>query len=182
MGTHNLTNGSVCFDFHDGRGPVAAHQHPNGLGWVADTAQVGKGVYVGPEALVSGWARVTEDVRLCDHCQVCDYASLSGTVLVRDYASVGGSASIEGEVELCGHCYVGGSSRLNGRAILGGYETFADFKHCLECPGLPRNGYGALHENMCLECMLKVSRRMQREVDIQLLRDSSIARTRKQTE
>ena len=181
MGTHNHTNGPVCFDFHDGLGPVAAHQHPNGLGWVADTAQVGKAVFVGPEARVSGWARVTEDVRLCDHSRVYDYASLGGKVLVRDHASVGGSASLEGEVELCGHCYVGGSSRLNGRAVLGGYETVADFGHCLDCPGFPRNGYGALHKDMCLECMLKVSRRLQREVDIKLLRDSS-AKTRKQSE
>ena len=30
------------FDFKDGNGPVPAHQHPNGGGWVADTAKVDK--------------------------------------------------------------------------------------------------------------------------------------------
>lgn len=27
----------TTFDFDDGNGPVAAHQHCNGGGWVADT-------------------------------------------------------------------------------------------------------------------------------------------------
>jgi hypothetical protein len=40
------------FDF--GKGPVPAHQHPNGGGWVADTAQVADRVYVGPMARVAG--------------------------------------------------------------------------------------------------------------------------------
>lgn len=31
---------TTTFDFKDGNGPVPAHQHENGLGWVADTAPV----------------------------------------------------------------------------------------------------------------------------------------------
>jgi hypothetical protein len=38
----------TMFDFQDGNGPIAAHKHPNGGGWVADTAWV------------SGDARVSE--------------------------------------------------------------------------------------------------------------------------
>ena len=30
------------YDFQDGNGPVPAQQHPNGGGWVADTATVEK--------------------------------------------------------------------------------------------------------------------------------------------
>ena len=30
----------ITFDFNDGNGPVPAHKHPNGGGWVADTAKV----------------------------------------------------------------------------------------------------------------------------------------------
>ena len=33
-----MTN--TTFDFEDGNGPVPAHRHSNGGGWVADTAQV----------------------------------------------------------------------------------------------------------------------------------------------
>ena len=43
---------STTFDF--GNGPVPAHQHPNGGGWVADTATVADRVYVGPLARVVG--------------------------------------------------------------------------------------------------------------------------------
>ena len=34
------------FDFDDGNGPVPAHKHPNGGGWVADTATVDETAYV----------------------------------------------------------------------------------------------------------------------------------------
>ena len=35
---------------------VPAHQHPNGGGWVADTAHVAESVYVGPAARIYGGA------------------------------------------------------------------------------------------------------------------------------
>lgn len=40
----------TTFDF--GYGPVPAHQHSNGGGWVADTADVADTAYVGPDAQV----------------------------------------------------------------------------------------------------------------------------------
>ena len=45
-------------DFKDGNGPVPAHQHLNGGGWVADTASVDETAYVGPDARVFGNAKV----------------------------------------------------------------------------------------------------------------------------
>ena len=50
----------TTFDFGDGKGPVSAHQHVNGGGWVADTAFVAETAYVGPDARVYGDAEVTE--------------------------------------------------------------------------------------------------------------------------
>ena len=47
----------TTFDF--GFGPVPAHQHPNGRGWVADTAHVDDSAYIGPDARVFGDARVS---------------------------------------------------------------------------------------------------------------------------
>ena len=44
--------------------PVPAHQHPNGGGWVADTATVEKTAYVGPGARVSGAACVFGNARV----------------------------------------------------------------------------------------------------------------------
>jgi hypothetical protein len=42
----------MTFDF--GAGPVPAHQHTNGGGWVAETAHVAARAYVGPQARIAG--------------------------------------------------------------------------------------------------------------------------------
>ena len=55
---------TTTFDFQDGNGPVPAHQHPNGGGWVADTATVEETAYVGADARVSGSALVEGGVQL----------------------------------------------------------------------------------------------------------------------
>jgi hypothetical protein len=46
------------FDFKDGYGYVPAHRHPNGGGWVANTAYVADTAFVGHDARVYGHARV----------------------------------------------------------------------------------------------------------------------------
>lgn len=55
---------TTTFDFQDGNGPVPAHRHPNGGGWVADTATVEETAYVGADARVSGSALVEGGVQL----------------------------------------------------------------------------------------------------------------------
>jgi UDP-3-O-[3-hydroxymyristoyl] glucosamine N-acyltransferase len=54
----------IVHDFEDGNGPVAAHQHSNGGGWVADTATVADTAFVGPNALVYGNAQVSGNCRV----------------------------------------------------------------------------------------------------------------------
>ena len=49
---------TLTHDFHDGRGPVPAHQHLYGGGWVADSAHVDASVRVAGDAQVSGDAWV----------------------------------------------------------------------------------------------------------------------------
>ena len=49
------------FDFEDGNGPVPAHKHVNGGGWVANTADVSETAYIGPNARVFGNAQVSDD-------------------------------------------------------------------------------------------------------------------------
>ena len=51
----------TTYDFNDGNGPVPAHRHSNGGGWVADTATVADTAYLGPTAHVYGNARVYGD-------------------------------------------------------------------------------------------------------------------------
>ena len=50
------------FDF--GAGPVPAHQHANGGGWVADTATVAPTAWIGPDARVSGNACVFDNAQV----------------------------------------------------------------------------------------------------------------------
>ena len=76
------------YDFKDGNGPVAAHKHPNGGGWVADSAFVEPTAYVGPNALVYGSAEVF------------------GDALVSGDAKVFGSARVLGEAEVSGNATV----------------------------------------------------------------------------
>jgi hypothetical protein len=88
-----LISGGVCvmtkedtitFDFEDDGRPVPAHRHPNGGGWVADTAYAADTAYVGPNARVYGTARVY------GAAQVYDSARLYGTAQVFGLAQVCG--------------------------------------------------------------------------------------------
>ena len=84
--------------FHFGFGPVPAHQHPNGRGWVADTAHVDDSAYIGPDAQVygdawvSGNARVYGDARVSGDARVYGDAWVSGNAQVSkssDYLLIG---------------------------------------------------------------------------------------------
>jgi serine acetyltransferase len=55
---------TTTYDFGDGNGPVAAHRHSNGGGWVADTAKVDETAYVGLNAMVFGNAEVSGNSRV----------------------------------------------------------------------------------------------------------------------
>ena len=72
----------TSFDFHDGNGPVPAHQHANGGGWVADCAVVDAEAYVGPEARVSGEARVLGEARVFGEARVSGEARVFGNARV----------------------------------------------------------------------------------------------------
>ena len=72
----------ITYDFKDGKGPVPAHQHPNGEGWVADTAKVSETAYVGPYAEVSGDAWVFGNAKVFGDARVFGDAKVSGDVKV----------------------------------------------------------------------------------------------------
>ncbi len=84
------------FDF--GKGQVAAHQHKNGGGWVADTAHVDETAFVGPNARVYGHARVCGHVRVREHAQVYGHAQLFDNVIVQDNVKIYGTAIITGYI------------------------------------------------------------------------------------
>ena len=128
----------TTFDFKDGKGPVPASQHPNGRGWVADTANVDPSAYVGPDARVSGSARVrghvlvlgrtivsgntlvSGDVRVSGNARVEGNAWVNGNAQVSGYARVSGDAQVRGQVSVFGHARVSGVAFIGGDAQVSG--------------------------------------------------------------
>lgn len=105
-------------DFQDGLGPVPAHQHPRGGGWVAETAHIDDDCYVGPFTLVYGNAKVT------GKAIINDYARVYGNALVYDNAKVYGdsqvfeNAQVYNEARVSGHSKVYGCSRVLNNAMV----------------------------------------------------------------
>jgi hypothetical protein len=60
----------TTYDFQDGNGPVAAHQHSNGGGWVADTAKVDQCAFVGLNARIFGNAQVPGNARIFGNARI----------------------------------------------------------------------------------------------------------------
>ena len=82
---------TTTYDFNDGNGPVPAHQHSNGGGWVADTAKVDETAYVGPDARVYDNTWVSDTARVSDTAQVYGDAQVNGSARVSGYAQVSGN-------------------------------------------------------------------------------------------
>ena len=110
----------TTFDF--GFGPVPAHQHPNGRGWVADTAHVDDSAYIGPDARVfgdarvSGNARVSGDARVFGDARVYGDAWVSGDAWVFGNAQVYGGAQVYGDARVYGDAWVYGGAQVSGGA------------------------------------------------------------------
>ncbi len=64
------------------------HRHPNGGGWVEDTATVDETAYVGPDARVFETARVSGSAWVYGTARVCGAAEVSGTARVSGNARV----------------------------------------------------------------------------------------------
>ena len=71
--------------------PEEQHQHPNGGGWVANTATVAASAFVGRDARVYGNAWVYGDARVYGNARV------SGDARVSDNARVYGEAWVSGD-------------------------------------------------------------------------------------
>ena len=76
------------FDFKDGNGPVPAHQHKKGGGWVANSAYVAPTAYLGPRAQVFGRAGIYCDAEVHDDVRVRGVAQIWDDVVLRGNAEV----------------------------------------------------------------------------------------------
>ena len=65
------------YDFQDGNGLVPARKHPNGGGWVSNTARVSATAYVSKNAWVYGDAWVYGNARVFGNAQVSGNARVN---------------------------------------------------------------------------------------------------------
>lgn len=99
------------YDFGKGR-LEPAHQHPNGGGWVAETAFVEDTCFVGPNATVFEYAKVYGNAK------VNDYAQVYGDAAVLDNAKVYGNARVYGNATIKKNAKVCGKAKVYGRAMI----------------------------------------------------------------
>jgi len=104
----------TTYYFGDGNGPVPAHQHPRGGGWVADTAKVAYTVYIGPDAKVYGNALVY------DNAQVYGNALVYNNALVYGNAKVYGDAEVSGNAKVYDNALVYGDAEVYGNTLVCG--------------------------------------------------------------
>lgn len=101
------------------------HQHPNGLGWVANLAVVDATAYVGPKAQVLDSAQVLGSARVEDYAvvrnsaQVRDSAIVSGHAMVQDTAQVFGNAKVRDWARVFGNAQVYGNAKVIEHANCG---------------------------------------------------------------
>lgn len=99
-------------DYDFGFGPVPAHPHLKGGGWVANTANVSDDCYVGPYAQVYGKAQISGSVR------IDNYARVYGDAKVMDSSCVYGNAIVYQDAIVAGKARVSGDARVRGRALV----------------------------------------------------------------
>lgn len=110
-------------------------QHPNGGGFVADTAKVAQSVYVGKDAAVLDEAQIEGDVIIDGSATVRGAARVSGEARILGHADVenavvSGQATIEGQA----HVWRDESATITGDAVLtadyGGGRAVANGFQC----------------------------------------------------
>jgi hypothetical protein len=110
------------------------HKHPNGGGFVADSAKADATAYVGPNALVLGRAKVLGQARVLDYAVVRDDATVQDRAVVRGHATVGGRSVVKEDARLSDYAWVqegatlAGHGRVLEHGVVGGNESLvADY-------------------------------------------------------
>ena len=109
--------GTGMYDF--GLGPVPAHRHANGGGWVADTVDLDPEAFVEEGSLVFGNVRMRGPVRI------------EGRSRVHGNAWVWGSVRIQGGSSVCEHAMVSEAAKIRGGSVAKG-RTWVTGNACLD--------------------------------------------------
>jgi carbonic anhydrase/acetyltransferase-like protein (isoleucine patch superfamily) len=111
---------SEMHDFGDDNGPVEAHRHPNGGGWVAATADVGQSAFVGPNAAVFVFGKVQDQAMVTDTAWVLGNAQVSGNSRVSGDAEINGSAIVQDRAHVSDNAFVSDNAVIEGDSVVGG--------------------------------------------------------------
>jgi carbonic anhydrase/acetyltransferase-like protein (isoleucine patch superfamily) len=117
------------YDF--GNGPIPAHQHPRGGGWVADTATVDDTCFVGPYARVFDNAYVTGNAIINDGASVFCNASVGNFAKVYGDAMIYDNASVRDNARVSGFTKVSGNARVMDNAQV--YESAEIYGNAIIC-------------------------------------------------
>lgn len=128
----DLQNDFIEIDEYDfGNGPVPAHRHPRGGGWVANTATVDDSCFIGPyarvfeNAYVTGNSIINDGASIFGNASVCMNAKVYGDAMVYDNASIRDNARVSGFAK------VYGNSRVMNNAQV--YESAEVYDNAILC-------------------------------------------------
>lgn len=116
---------------------VSGKAHPNGGGFVADTAKIDPTAYVGPNAMVLDRAQVLGNAR------VEDYAVVMGSAIVKDNARISGHALVRDNAQVYGN----GKAR-DWATVSGGWKVYENGRALEHAYLLDR---GELHGNATIK-------------------------------
>lgn len=148
---------TTLHDFNDGNGPIPAHRHINGDGWVADTAHVEDTVYIGRNARVFGYATVKDEVVIIEDAEVSGYAVIRDLVCIKGKSVIRGACTIKESAEIAGNVFIASHIVIGGHTLLNKEQRFFKVKDCLQCPALLNANYGSTQDNPCLYCLEKLN-------------------------
>lgn len=128
----DLNNDFSEVEEHDfGNGPVPAHRHPRGGGWVANTAKVDNDCFVGPyarvfeNAQVSGKSVINDGASVFGNATVCLGSRVYGDAMVYDNASIRDNARVSGFSKIYGNARV-----MNNAQV---YESAEVYDNAIVC-------------------------------------------------
>lgn len=116
---------SEMIDWPDGTKSMG-HRHPNGKGWVADTAYVSNSCIVNEKAVVFGEAKVFGKIEVLDKTEIYGSAIISGEGTVgngSDQQKIYGASKVFGN-----NVWSSGTSEINGARVFGNITITGDTK------------------------------------------------------
>jgi carbonic anhydrase/acetyltransferase-like protein (isoleucine patch superfamily) len=138
----------------------AGHRHPNGGGFVADTASVAASAYVGSDARVLEGATVRDSARVEDHAIISGQASVQGQAIVNGWAHVMDQAVVKEQARVRGcavvkdHATIAGQARvleyvcIQGNGVIHDQATIKGFGEVFTSADAPLGGYVVCGEDL----------------------------------